>query len=230
MSASALDDLHAQVELDAVRRFLGGAEAVPEQMAPRLEQAADAVLAASRPRGARLVVDIAERERQRVRTADGVELAGLGLAALLERSERVAAFAVSLGPGPEELMRRASDEGRLLDLTLLDAVASETVEALAAQAQAEIAAAAERAGRGSTRRYSPGYCDWALEQQDAFAHWSLLEATGIELTPDRLMIPEKSITAVMGIGPPGSVGRRLAKPPPCARCPYRDTCPGPNQV
>jgi hypothetical protein len=195
-------------------------------MLPRLASLIDDVLAAVEPRGCLLVLDITAHGPDRVALGDQ-SLAGLGVAGLLEGSQRAAAFTVSLGPGPEALMGAASDAGRLVDLTLLDAIASEAVESLADQAQAEVERRSRTEARASTRRYSPGYCDWALEQQATFARWGLFEPAGIRLTPEFLMLPEKSVSAIMGLGPPGSQGTRLGHPPACKRCPRRAECPGP---
>ena len=221
-----LTNLTPRVDPEAVKAALGGPEAVPADMRPRLDDLLNQVVEAADPRGCLLELDITAWAEERVELG-AAALTGLGVAGLLKGSHRAAAITVSLGPGPEALMRAATDEGRLVDLTLLDAVASEAVEALADQAQEEVERRGADQGRASTRRYSPGYCDWDLEQQAAFAGWGLFEPAGIQLTPEYLMLPEKSVSAIMGLGPPGSRGSRLGRPPACKHCPRRADCPGP---
>jgi hypothetical protein len=66
-------------------------------------------------------------------------------------------------------------------------------------ARIEERAAAE--GRKITNHYSPGYCGWNVaEQQRLFA---LLPPgfCGVRLTPSSLMVPIKSISGVIGLGP-----------------------------
>jgi len=218
--------LEPKVAMDAVRAALGGPAAVPVEMEVRLGTLVSQILTAAEPKGCLLELAITGRSPGRVELGPQA-LTGLGVCGLLEGSRSLFAFAVSLGPGPGRLMQAASDEGRLVDLTLLDAIASEAVEALADQAQAEIQRRCRRQRRASTRRYSPGYCDWALEQQALFAEWGLFSPAGISLTPDFLMLPEKSVSAIVGAGPVGSLGSRLGRPPACRRCPRRPDCPGP---
>jgi hypothetical protein len=56
-------------------------------------------------------------------------------------------------------------------------------------------------GWSSTNRYSPGYCDWHVAEQHSL--FSLLPEgfCGITLTPSALMVPIKSISGIIGLGP-----------------------------
>jgi len=51
----------------------------------------------------------------------------------------------------------------------------------------------------STSRYSPGYGDLALEEQKKFYRILSLEKMGVELTESNLMIPRKTVTAIIGL-------------------------------
>lgn len=226
MRRQSVPDLHTEVDLGLVRQSLGGPAAVTPELADRLEKLAAEIGQAAAPLASVVWIPIAQRHPDRVEIADGTRLDGLGVAGLLRRCEQLAAFAVSLGPGPEALMQRASGQGRLVDLALLDAIASETIEALAEQVQERVRDQAAHQGRAITRRSSPGYCDFGLEAQAAFERWGLFAGVGIELTATMMMLPEKSISALIGIGPPGSAGHKLAERPDCQSCPQQSECPG----
>ena len=60
---------------------------------------------------------------------------------------------------------------------------------------------AEERGLGATRRFSPGYCGWSVaEQQELFSF--LPDAfCGVTLTPSSLMIPVKTVSGIVGLGP-----------------------------
>jgi cobalamin-dependent methionine synthase I len=49
------------------------------------------------------------------------------------------------------------------------------------------------------RRFSPGYSDMSLEMQKKIFKLLKPENIGINLSPSCLMIPEKSVTAFVGI-------------------------------
>ena len=53
-----------------------------------------------------------------------------------------------------------------------------------------------------TNRFSPGYCGWHVrEQPDLFSLFPTPHPCGIHLTDSCLMVPIKSVSGVIGIGP-----------------------------
>lgn len=51
----------------------------------------------------------------------------------------------------------------------------------------------------TTSRYSPGYGDLELENQEVFYQLLELQKMGVELTENYLMIPRKTVTAIIGL-------------------------------
>lgn len=82
----------------------------------------------------------------------------------------------------------------------VDALGSETVEKAADWLEERIVEWSMGRGRGTTNRYSPGYCGWSVSEQHKF--FSLLPPglCGVSLTESALMQPEKSVSGVVGIG------------------------------
>jgi hypothetical protein len=56
-------------------------------------------------------------------------------------------------------------------------------------------------GQGMTLRYSPGYCDWPIEQQESLFQVVDGGQIGVSLSRHFLMRPSKSISGIVGIGP-----------------------------
>jgi hypothetical protein len=218
--------LRPRIDRDLVEKALGGPGAIPNTLEPDFQRLRHQVEDASDPQGALALSAITHKSDNTITLELNISLQGLGLFTLLELCESVAAFVVTLGPGPEQLIAKAQEEGRLKDLALLDAIASEAVESLAEQAQDFIARLAQQEGRGITRRFSPGYCDFAIEQQAVLETLVPFAACGVRLNRASLMLPEKSISAVIGLGPAGSYGSSLSRPPPCKTCSKRRDCPG----
>jgi len=50
-----------------------------------------------------------------------------------------------------------------------------------------------------TARYSAGYGDLDLEHQTVFHRLLELDRLGLSLTPSRILLPEKSVTAITGL-------------------------------
>jgi hypothetical protein len=83
---------------------------------------------------------------------------------------------------------------------VLDATASEVVDAALDWIMAYCNQTLRRQGRRLlTARYSAGYGDLALENQQTMYRLLALEKIGIEITQTCILIPEKSVTAITGI-------------------------------
>jgi len=100
----------------------------------------------------------------------------------------------------EETAYQLAKDGLILQATVLDAIGSDAVEKLADFVQDRIREVAATKGLVTSQRFSPGYCDWNIGQQ-RMLFWALNGNTlGIHLTGECLMIPQKSISGIIGIG------------------------------
>ncbi|MDP8263739.1 MAG: vitamin B12 dependent-methionine synthase activation domain-containing protein [Candidatus Ancaeobacter aquaticus] len=124
---------------------------------------------------------------------EGAEIAGL-----LQKSHKVVLMAVTIGPDLPLRSQRYMQEKKVTEAMVLDAIGSEAVEALADKVNEIIRTNANLEGCVLTKRYSPGYSDWAITAQKELLHVLGAQDIGIQLNPACLMIPEKSISAVIG--------------------------------
>ena len=88
-------------------------------------------------------------------------------------------------------------------------------ESVADSANKHIEQWAQENGFQTSRRFSPGYGTWPLEEQRYV--FSLLggEPAGVKLTPGCMMIPRKSVSFAVRIGDPGE---SLTPEDVCAIC------------
>jgi len=144
------------------------------------------------------------------------------IAQLLEQCHKVAVFLVTIGKHLEETAHQLANDGLMLQATVLDAIGSDAVEKVADFIQGKIGEAASGQGLVTSRRFSPGYCDWNIGQQ-RMIFWALNGDTlGIRLTGECLMIPQKSISGIIGIG---SSSSNVENYNPCKTC-KKYNCPG----
>lgn len=226
MKRQLIPELRPRIDRRLVEKALGGPGALPDVLEPDFQRLRRQVENASVSHGALALSGIENKSDHDVVLELNTTLEGVGIYTLLASCESVAAFVVTLGPGPEQLIAHAHQEGRLKDLALLDAIASEAVESLAEQANDFVERLAQQERRAITRRFSPGYCDFAIEQQAVLDKLVPFAACGVRLNQALLMLPEKSISAVIGLGPVGSYGSKISKPPPCRTCSKHLECPG----
>lgn len=113
-------------------------------------------------------------------------------------------LAVTIGPHLEAQRDRYLARGETTRALILDAIGSVAAEALAEEAHARIRAEAEARGMTATPRFSPGYGDWPVSAQADVLRWLAADGIGICLTDQSQMIPEKSVSAILGIRAPGA--------------------------
>lgn len=108
-------------------------------------------------------------------------------------------FAVTLGAPVDRLIRKLGILSKT-DAFIVDACAAELLETYANRYARAIDEDAARYRRKTHPRFSPGFADFGLEYQ-----WQLIRTLGadtkihIALTEGGMLIPTKTITAVMGI-------------------------------
>ncbi len=110
-----------------------------------------------------------------------------------------ATVGAALTSAAERLMR----EKRMTEAMILDAYGSEAVEAVVEAAAASLGREAAKEGFELTRRFSPGYGDWALDAQPGVLAALGAERIGISAGRGCILVPEKSVTAVVGWVPRG---------------------------
>ncbi len=126
----------------------------------------------------------------------GFRISSKKLSKWLGESSDLAVMAVTIG---DRLEKKASDllnQGESARGFILDAIGSHAVERVADLMERQISS---QVGFRAKRRFSCGYSDWELSDQKKIVGLLEAEQIGIEVTKNFLMIPEKSITAVIGI-------------------------------
>lgn len=162
-----------------------------------------------------VIKDVCSVRQSRVVIEGPVTFKSEVLARLLENCPMVAVFLVTIGSRLEGMSRSLAEDKLILQSAILDAIGSDVVETLAAHVQNHIGELAAARGLYISRRFSPGYCDWDVSQQKKLFQVINGTNTGIVLTEDCLMLPQKSISGIIGIGPSEE---KVANYSPCKTC------------
>ncbi|MFC1583920.1 vitamin B12 dependent-methionine synthase activation domain-containing protein [Fibrobacterota bacterium] len=119
----------------------------------------------------------------------------------LKKAGQAALFACTAGSGASGWIRRLFEQKEELRGYIADAVASEAVEAAMDRIQDILAGRMREKGMKITDRYSPGYCGWPVTDQHTLFALLGKNFCGISLTKTALMIPMKSVSGIIGLGP-----------------------------
>lgn len=189
-----------EVNKKEVLRYLGYKD---QEYSPELDRLIDEmraeILEIARYRYTYRIVDLEKDEDGLVRIADGIlPLTGENIQKHLGNSDQAVVLAATLGVDVE---RRLNYYSRT-DLTrniILDSCGTQMIEEVCDGIEEEVK---EKLGPGRyyTFRYSPGYGDYPISVQNQLVHFlDGYRRIGLTVTPSHLLLPRKSVTAIMGI-------------------------------
>ncbi len=185
-----------------------------QPLAAQMETAQARLLAAARPRGVYRVLPFEELEY--------TALDGFSIRKHLEGCDQVAVLAVTTGAGIDQLLTRT----QVTDISLavvMDAGASVLTEQVTDSAEKSMK---EELARKlpeifTTSRFSPGYGDYPIQfQREILRLADAGRRIGLTVTAGDMMVPHKSITALVGLAD-HPVSGRLAS---CGECVLREKC------
>ena len=128
-----------------------------------------------------------------------LSLTGKDIGELLEGCAEAVLMAVTLGQEIDRLLARKS-VNNMADAVIMDACASAAIENVADNFEMDLRREVEAEGLYLTDRFSPGYGDLPLyAQKKLCAALDTERKIGLSLSPALLMVPGKSVTAVLGI-------------------------------
>lgn len=157
-----------------------------------------------------------------VSLSDSIILESKVISSLCKRCDKVAVFIMTIGSHLEEMVDYLSENGLVLQATVLDAIGSGAAEQMAGLIEDRIRNIAGMHDQRISRRFSPGYCDWNVSQQEMIFKILNDDTAGVSLTDEYLMIPGKSVSGIIGIGDAES---HVEDYNPCITC-TKEECPG----
>ncbi|MCI8648192.1 MAG: methionine synthase [Firmicutes bacterium] len=183
---------------------------VKTEAAPELEHSLthceQELLAAAQPQGI-----------YRIGGSGELTLQGSAIKKHLAGCFEIAVMAATLGAAVDRIIR-TSQIRDMADAFLLDCGASVLIEQICDNLQAQIKGQIKGFMTG---RYSPGYGDLPIETQDSLIR--LLDAPrkiGLTVNQSHILIPRKSVTAILGIADHPVTGYLAT----CSECTLRDVC------
>lgn len=143
---------------------------------------------------------------------------GKDVPALLKDCGGAILMAATLGSEAELLLRR-SQIRNMGDAVILDAAASAAIENVCDNLCHDLAE--QFKPKHLTDRFSPGYGDFPFSQQrDFFEILDITRRIGVSLSESGLMLPQKSVTALIGVADRPQPHRHRG----CASCTLFETC------
>ncbi|MBQ8605055.1 MAG: hypothetical protein IJ410_09475 [Oscillospiraceae bacterium] len=150
----------------------------------------------------------------------GLILAGKDIKNHLSGCSECYIICVTAGTGADSFIRTMMAVDTVHGL-LADGAATAAVESCCDSVENTLREELKKEGKYLTWRYSPGYGDFPFTQQpDILALLQADKFAGVICTDSCMMIPSKSVTAIMGIADSKPAHRQRK----CDTCPNKDNC------
>jgi hypothetical protein len=149
-------------------------------------------------------------------------LHGALLPAVFPQAEGLGVVVTTIGSKLEKQVAEYSQQGAALQAVTLDGIGSAAVDKLVSEVVTLIATEVSSRGYEISGPVNPGMPGFPLTEQ-----WNLLGLVsageiGVSLTGSGVLVPRKSTSMVIGIGPQMI---RWTQAEVCARCSLRESCP-----
>ncbi|MEW6251004.1 MAG: hypothetical protein AB1716_10185 [Planctomycetota bacterium] len=198
---------HIQPERAAHARWVELVEQLVVQLQPVM-----------RPRGIFRIDPVMALEPRRIVLGSGAIFEG-AVGAFLKHATMMATYVVTIGSAVERLSRGWLRQGKVMQGAIADAIASQSVEAAGDLLATEVRQWARARGCEITPPYSPGYCGMTVQQQVPLFTSLPTRLINVRRTASCLMVPVKSISGLIGIGPADKVSPGGY---PCEACTHPD--------
>ena len=134
-----------------------------------------------------------------INSAPPFKIFGNSIIKHLAGCEKVACIAVTVGENIENEVTKKFAAGNYVSSVLLDAAATAAVEQAADELEKAINRVVAKESLKMRWRFSPGYGDWQLENQKKFFYVTGAPEIGMSLTESLMLVPRKSVTAIIGL-------------------------------
>lgn len=130
---------------------------------------------------------------------NGIVIRSRSLAGHLRKASKAALFVCTIGSELSGKVNEYVTKGEIARATVLDAVGSEAAEAFAEKIDGLIRKKASSEGYSAVIRFSPGYGDWTIFDQARILRILKADKIGVKVDKNSIMVPEKSVTACIGL-------------------------------
>ncbi len=211
------------INVDAVLRGQGADPAIIRTRSPRLievsEKAIETSLQLLEPQILVEELEVISYQHEILELENDKKLSGPLVTGHLVGARSVIGAVCTVGSKIDQYASEVMEEDIVLGLAI-DGVGSAAVEALANAVCKQIELEAAENKYQTTIPLSPGMIGWDVEIGQPLI-FDIMEPAkiGVELTPYHLMIPRKSLSMLIGVGPGINSGEKI-----CDYCAMRETC------
>ena len=148
--------------------------------------------------------------------------AGIDAVHFLKNSESLAFFICTAGHSVSKRSKELMNSSKQIEAYINDIIGTVLVNSAMDIIHKKLTRQMQKKGLKTTNRYSPGNCDWNVDEQKKLFDFFPENFSGVRLSDSSLMSPIKSISGVIGIGKNTSYHNNVCSICKNINCIYRD--------
>jgi hypothetical protein len=212
-----VDDTRPVISKERVFRLLGQKDRkVSGRLSRKIDKHIAGLKSRIRPKVLFTTIKIQKIEGGTLTLEGGIKLKSAKISKTLGTCDRITFFLATIGEQVDDVIKTSMRKKKLSDAYIYDAIGSAAVEAKVEDFQNKMDSKVKEKNQRTTLRFSPGYCDWKINEQKKV--FSVLEndLIDVDLNESYLMAPRKSVSGVFGIGSSELVDKDETNP--CRLC------------
>ena len=212
-----VDDTMPVISKDRVFRLLGQKDkGVSSRLSRKIDKHIAGLQKSIRPKVLFTTKKIQKIEGGSVTLEGDIKLKSARISKTLRKCDRITFFLATIGEQVDNVIKTSMKKKKLSDAYICDAIGSAAVEATVEDFQNRMDSKAKEKNQRTTLRFSPGYCDWKINEQKKVFSVLKNDLIDVDLNESYLMAPRKSVSGVFGIGSSESVDKDETNP--CRLC------------
>lgn len=216
-----ISEIQPEITIAKVSRLLGcdATRGISRRLRANIDRSIETARSLLRPNVVYTEKKIRNADNGSLILEEDVALRSGKLSKTLKKCDRAAVFIATVGKGIDSFIQKLVTRKKLTDAYILDAIGSVAAEDTVERFQSMFDHHSHPRKERTTLRFSPGYCDWRVEEQKKIFRLLDNSLIGVHLTPTCLMTPRKSVSGVFGIGSAVEIDRHSINP--CSLCGQR---------
>ena len=183
---------------------LSGVKGENKKMSPKLEQIIDEKINQAQnlivPKALYVIKDVAEVDDEKVFFKDESHIRVKSFRKFISSIEKMAIALCTLGKLIDEEISDLNHKGSYTEALILDIIGSVAVEDIANKINFLVCEKAERIGLRASQRFSPGYGNFDLSEQENIFRILNAGEIDVSLTKSYMMVPKKTISFCLYLG------------------------------
>lgn len=213
-----LEDINPEITKEQVCRLLGYGKGkrLSRQISSRINKYIERAYSLIKPQITYKEKKIKKIEKGSVMLEENLVLNSSRLSKSLKKCDRATVFLATIGKEIDYKINTLMKQKSITDAYIFDAIGSIAVEETVDVFQKRFDVITRTRKESTTLRFSPGYCDWPVQEQKKI--FQIIDNTliDVQLSSSCLMIPRKSISGIFGIGNLEEIGKVTTNP--CNLC------------